>query len=67
MLFSAAYEAGKDQAGAAAPADVGGMAAVYFEAGYPGGFDQGDLVAGRRGVPEPEFCGGRCPEQVELD
>jgi hypothetical protein len=67
MPLNAAYEAGKHQVEAAAPADVGGMAAAYFEASHPSGFDQADLAAERCGVPDPDISGGRCPEQMELE
>jgi hypothetical protein len=67
MPLNAEYEAEKHRIEAAAPADVGGMAAAYFEVNYPTGFDRADLEAEWCGVPEPELNGGICADQLGLE
>ncbi len=67
MPLNAAHEAEKHRIQAAAPADVGGMAAAYFEVNYPRGYDHADLEAEWCGVPEPELNGGICADQLELE
>lgn len=49
MPLNAAYQAERHRIEAAAPADVGGMAAEYFEARYPSGYDPAELAAERHG------------------
>lgn len=55
MPLNAEYEAEGHRIEAAAPADVGGMAAAYFEANYPRGFDFDELAAERQGVSVEEL------------
>lgn len=55
MPMNAEHEAEKHRIEAAAPADVGGMAAAYFEANYPRGFDADELAAERYGVTVEEL------------
>lgn len=50
MPMNAEHEAEKHRIQAAVPADVGGMAAAYYEANYPRGFDADELAAERYGV-----------------
>jgi len=55
MPLNAEYQAQKHRIEAAAPADVGGMAAAYLEANEPRGFDPADLAAERRGITVEEL------------
>jgi hypothetical protein len=55
MPLNAEYEAQKHRIEAAAPADVGGMAAAYLEANYPRGFDAAELAAERYGLAAEEL------------
>lgn len=58
MPLNAEYEAEKHRIEAAAPPDVGGMAAAYFEASYPRGFDPAELAAEHQGVPVEDLYAG---------
>jgi hypothetical protein len=55
MPLNAEYEAEKHRIEAAAPPDVGGVAASYFEASYPRGFDPVELAAEKQGVSVEEL------------
>jgi hypothetical protein len=50
MPQNAAYEAENYRIDAAAPPDVGGMAAAYYEVNYPRGYDDGELEEEREGL-----------------
>ena len=65
MPLNADYEAEGHRIEAAAPADVGGMAAAYFEANYPRGFDFDELAAERQGVSVEELYAGRYANEPE--
>lgn len=58
MPLNAEYEAQNHRIEAAAPADVGGMAAAYLEANYPRGFDAAELAAERYGLAVEELLAG---------
>ncbi len=58
MPLNAAYAAEQHRIEAAAPADVGGMAAQYFETHYPRGFDAAELAAERQGSLAGEIEAG---------
>lgn len=55
MPLNAAYQAEQHRIEAAAPADVGGMAAEYHETRYPHGFDAAELAAERRSLLAAEI------------
>jgi hypothetical protein len=67
MPLNAEYEAGRHRIEAAAPADVGGLAAAYFEANYPRGFDPAQLAAERQGVSVEELCAGSYADEPEAE
>ena len=50
MPQNAAHEAESYRIDAAAPPDVGGMAAAYYEVNYPRGYDDGELEEEREGL-----------------
>ncbi len=50
MPLNAEYQAELHRIQAAAPPDIGGLAAAYFEASYPPGFDEIELAAERDGT-----------------
>ncbi len=62
MPLNAAYEAERHRIEAAAPPDVGGMAAAYLEANYPVGFDHDELAAERQGITLDELDAQRYGE-----
>jgi hypothetical protein len=65
MPLNAEYEAQKHRIEAAAPADVGGMAAAYFEANDLSGFDPFELAAERQGMTVAELYGDLCADDPE--
>jgi hypothetical protein len=67
MPLNADYEAEGHRIEAAAPADVGGMAAAYFEANYPRGFDFDELAAEQQGVSVEELYADRCANEPEAE
>jgi hypothetical protein len=67
MPLNAAYEAESHRIEAAAPADVGGMAAAYFEANYPRGFDFDELAAEQQGVSVEELYADRDADGPEAE
>jgi hypothetical protein len=67
MPLNAEYEAENHRIEAAAPADVGGMAAAYFEANYPRGFDPAELAAEQQGVSVEELYADRYADEPEAE
>ena len=67
MPLNAEYEAQKYQIEAAAPPDVGGMAAAYFEANDPCGFDFDELAAEQQGVSVEELYADRYADEPEAE
>jgi len=67
MPLNAEYEAQKYRIEAAAPPDVGGMAAAYFEANYPRGFDFDELAAEQQGVSVEELCADLYTNEPEAE
>ncbi len=43
------------------------MAAAYFEANYPRGFDLAELEVERHGMPGPEPYVGKCADEPEAE
>jgi hypothetical protein len=62
MPQNAAYEAETYRIDAAAPPDVHGRAAEYYEANYPMGFDYSELVAERQGLTFEQLSAQRYRE-----
>jgi hypothetical protein len=67
MPLNAEYEADRHRIEAAAPPDVGGMAAAYFEANYPHGFDPAELAAEQQGVSVEELYAGSYANEPEAE
>ena len=67
MPLNAEYEAQKYRVEAAGPPDVGGMAAAYFEANYPRGFDFDELAAEQQGVSVEELCADLYANEPEAE
>jgi hypothetical protein len=67
MPLNAEYEAEKHRIEAAAPADVGGMAAAYFEANYPRGFDPAELAAEQQSVSVDELYADSYADEPEAE
>ena len=67
MPLNAEYEAGRHRIEAAAPPDVGGMAAAYFEANDPAGFDPAELAAEQQGVSVEELYAGSYADEPEAE
>jgi hypothetical protein len=67
MPLNAEYEAQKYRVEAASPPDVGGMAAAYFEANDPCGFDPAELAAERQGVSVEELYADRYANEPEAE
>ena len=64
MPLNAEYQAELHRIEAAAPPDVGGLAAAYSEANYPRGFDEIELAAEREGKTAEEV---RAEREAALD
>ncbi len=64
MPLNAEYQAGLHRIEAAAPPDAGGLAAAYYEANYPRGFDEIELAAEREGKTAEEV---RAEREAALD
>ncbi len=67
MPLNAEYEAQQHRIEAAAPPDVGGMAAAYLEANYPRGFDPAELAAEQQGVSVAELYADTCANEPEAE
>ncbi len=67
MPLNAEYEAREHRIEAAAPPDVGGMAAAYFEANDPGGFDPAEPAAERHGVSVEELYADSYADEPEAE
>src|SRR5579859_7739081 len=67
MPMNAEYEAQKHRIEAAAPPDVGGMAAAYFEANDPYCFTADELAAERQGISVEELYADRYAQELYAD
>ena len=67
MPLNAEYEAQKYRVEAAVPPDVGGMAAAYFEANDPWGFDFDELAAEQQGLSVEELYADRYANEPEAE
>jgi hypothetical protein len=62
MPLNAGYEAADYAIDAAAPPDINGWAAAYYEVSYPTGFDDGELAAERGGLTFQQLLAQRYRE-----